>query len=124
MVGMLESFIVNICALLSNILHALWTILASKPDDLAALGPLHRDFMEGLSPRKLAEKQLKQRFLEALQTNNAQEVLEILQTSKLDIDVVLEVEDPSMVLASYKQGAGKLCVFVSVCVCAEYKCRS
>ncbi|XP_004547968.2 ankyrin repeat and SOCS box protein 4 [Maylandia zebra] len=104
MVGMLESFIVNICALLSNILHALWTILASKPDDLAALGPLDRDFMEDLSPRKLAEKQLKQRFLEALQTNNAQEVLEILQTSKLDIDVVLEVEDPSMVLASYKQG--------------------
>lgn len=117
MVGMLESFIVNICALLSNILRALWTILASKPDDLAALGPLHRDFMEDLSPRKLAEKQLKQRFLEALQTNNAQEVLEILQTSKLDIDVVLEVEDPSMVLASYKQGAGKLCAFVSVCVC-------
>lgn len=116
MVGMLESFIVNICVLVSNILHTLWTILTSKPDDLAALGPSHRDFMEDLSPRKLAENQLKQRFLEALQTNNAQEVLEILQTSKLDIDVVLEVEDPSMVLASYKQGARKLCLYVCVCV--------
>ncbi|TKS88556.1 Ankyrin repeat and SOCS box protein 4 [Collichthys lucidus] len=60
--------------------------------------------MEELSPKQLAVKQLKQQFLEALQANNAQEVLQILHTGKLDIDTVLEVEDPSMVLASYKQG--------------------
>lgn len=57
-----------------------------------------------LSPRQLALKKLKQQFLEALQANNAQKVLQILHTCKLDIDTVLEVEDPSMVLASYKQG--------------------
>lgn len=104
MVGMLESFIVNICAFFSNIRHALWTILNSEPAGLANQGPFLRDFMEELSPRKLAEKQLKERFLEALQANNAQEVLQILHTSTLDIDTVLEVDDPSMVLASYKQG--------------------
>ncbi|XP_061616390.1 ankyrin repeat and SOCS box protein 4 isoform X1 [Phyllopteryx taeniolatus] len=60
--------------------------------------------MENLSPRQLAVKQLKQSYLEALRTNNAQEVLWILHTNKLEIDTVLEVEDPSMVLASYKQG--------------------
>uniref|UniRef100_A0AAQ6IQI8 SOCS box domain-containing protein n=2 Tax=Anabas testudineus TaxID=64144 RepID=A0AAQ6IQI8_ANATE len=57
-----------------------------------------------LSPRQLALKKLKKRFLEALLANNAQEVLHILHTDKLDIDTVLEVDDPSMVLASYKQG--------------------
>uniref|UniRef100_A0A672HSE1 Ankyrin repeat and SOCS box containing 4 n=1 Tax=Salarias fasciatus TaxID=181472 RepID=A0A672HSE1_SALFA len=62
------------------------------------------DFMEELTPRKLAVKQLKEQFLEALRTNNAQEVLQILHTGKIDIDAVLEVDDPSMVLASYKQG--------------------
>uniref|UniRef100_A0A667ZJ89 Ankyrin repeat and SOCS box containing 4 n=1 Tax=Myripristis murdjan TaxID=586833 RepID=A0A667ZJ89_9TELE len=36
--------------------------------------------------------------------NDAQEVLHILHTTNLDIDTVLEVEDCSMVLASYKQG--------------------
>ncbi|XP_008287509.1 ankyrin repeat and SOCS box protein 4 isoform X2 [Stegastes partitus] len=60
--------------------------------------------MEELSPRQLAVKQLKEQFLEALQANNAQEVLKILHTDKLDIDTVLEVDDPGMVLASYKQG--------------------
>ncbi|CAB1443104.1 unnamed protein product [Pleuronectes platessa] len=60
--------------------------------------------MEEFSPRQLAVKQLKLKFLEALQTNNAQEVLQILHTGEIDIDTVLEVEDPSMVLASYKQG--------------------
>lgn len=62
------------------------------------------ELMEELSPRQLAVKQLKQQFLEALQADNAQEVLEILHTGKLDVDTVLEVDDPSMVLASYKQG--------------------
>uniref|UniRef100_A0A673AQQ1 Ankyrin repeat and SOCS box containing 4 n=1 Tax=Sphaeramia orbicularis TaxID=375764 RepID=A0A673AQQ1_9TELE len=57
-----------------------------------------------LSPRKQAAEQLKKRFLEALQANDTQEVLEILHTRKIDIDAVLEVDDPSMVLASYKQG--------------------
>ncbi|KAM9838862.1 ankyrin repeat and SOCS box protein 4 [Aulostomus maculatus] len=60
--------------------------------------------MEGMSRRQLALKQLKQQYLEALMVNNAQEVLCILHTGKVDIDAVLEVEDPSMVLASYKQG--------------------
>lgn len=57
-----------------------------------------------LSSGQLAVKKLKQQFLEALQANNAQGVLDILHIGKLDIDTVLEVEDPSMVLASYKQG--------------------
>ncbi|XP_034016746.1 ankyrin repeat and SOCS box protein 4 isoform X2 [Thalassophryne amazonica] len=60
--------------------------------------------MEELSPRQLANRQLKQRFLEALKANDAQEVLRILLTTDLDVDTVLEVDDPSMVLASYKQG--------------------
>ncbi|KAM6958972.1 ankyrin repeat and SOCS box protein 4 [Aplochiton taeniatus] len=49
-------------------------------------------------------RQLKARFLEALKSNNAREVVEILHTTELDIDTVFEVEDRSMVLASYKQG--------------------
>ncbi|XP_018522559.2 ankyrin repeat and SOCS box protein 4 [Lates calcarifer] len=60
--------------------------------------------MEELSPRQQAVKQLKQKFLKALQANDSQEVMQILHTGKLDIDTVLEVEDPSMILASYKQG--------------------
>ncbi|XP_057683680.1 ankyrin repeat and SOCS box protein 4 [Corythoichthys intestinalis] len=60
--------------------------------------------MEELSPTQLAVKQLKKRYLEALQSNNAQEVVSILRTKKIDIDTVLEVDDPGMVLASYKQG--------------------
>lgn len=62
------------------------------------------ELMDELSPRQLAVKQLKLQFLEALQADHAQEVLQILHTGKLDIDTVLEVDDPSMVLASYKQG--------------------
>lgn len=62
------------------------------------------ELMEELSPRQLAVKQLKLQFLEALQADHAQEVLQILHTGKLDIDTVLEVDDPSMILASYKQG--------------------
>ncbi|XP_071357404.1 ankyrin repeat and SOCS box protein 4 [Trachinotus anak] len=101
---MLNYFIITICAFISNLLHALWTTLLSEPTGLVGQGPSVREFMEELSPRQLAVKQLKQKFLEALQANDAQEVLRILHTSKLDIDTVLEVEDPSMVLASYKQG--------------------
>ena len=61
-------------------------------------------FMEELSPRQLAAKELKARFLAALQRNDGRAVLEILYHSDLDIDTVLEVEDRNMVLASYKQG--------------------
>lgn len=63
-----------------------------------------REYMEELNHRQLSVKQLKRKFLEALQTNDAQEVLQILQNDGLDIDTVLEVKDPEMVLASYKQG--------------------
>ncbi|XP_028284777.1 ankyrin repeat and SOCS box protein 4 isoform X1 [Parambassis ranga] len=101
MVGMLRSFIVTICTFISNLFHAVWTVL--EPDPPAqALSLL--DFMEKLSRRQLAVKQLKEQFMAALQTNNTEEVLRILHTGKLDIDTVLEVDDPSMVLASYKQG--------------------
>ena len=61
-------------------------------------------FVEELSPRQLAAKELKARFLAALQRNDGRAVLEILYHSDLDIDTVLEVEDRNMVLASYKQG--------------------
>ncbi|XP_038550675.1 ankyrin repeat and SOCS box protein 4 [Micropterus salmoides] len=105
---MVDNFITTICAFISNLLHAVWRTLVSKPAGLALpyeeRGPSFREFMEELNPRQLAVKQLKQQFLEALQANNAQQVLQILHSGKLDIDTVLEVEDPSMVLASYKQG--------------------
>uniref|UniRef100_A0A8C6S3P8 Ankyrin repeat and SOCS box containing 4 n=1 Tax=Neogobius melanostomus TaxID=47308 RepID=A0A8C6S3P8_9GOBI len=48
--------------------------------------------------------QLKRRFLEALQADDTGQVRQILDTGRLDIDTVLEVDDPSMLLASYKQG--------------------
>ncbi len=103
--GMVDTFIITICAILSNLLYAVWRTLVSY---LAApdweRGSFFREFMEELSPSQLAVKRLKQQFLEALRANNAQQVLQILHTRKLDIDVVLEVDDPSMVLASYKQG--------------------
>lgn len=94
MVDLLAALIIAICTFISNLIHALRTVIESDP----------ADFMEELSPRQLAVKQLKEQFLLALQANNAQEVLQILHTGKLDIDTVLEVDDPSMVLASYKQG--------------------
>ncbi|XP_059206700.1 ankyrin repeat and SOCS box protein 4 [Centropristis striata] len=99
---MIDTFIITICAFISNLLHAVWRTLVSQPPGLAT--PCEEELMEELSPRQLAVKQLKRQFLEALQANNAQEVMRILHTGKLDIDTVLEVEDPSMVLASYKQG--------------------
>lgn len=46
---------------------------------------------------------LKRRFLEALQADDAEQVQQILDTG-LDINTVLDVDDPSLVLASYKQG--------------------
>lgn len=107
-VGMLDSFIITICAFFSNFFYAVWRALVSELGGLAEphveRGPSLRVVMEELSPRQLAVKQLKQRFLKALQANNTEEVLQILHTNNLDIDTVLEVEDPSMVLASYKQG--------------------
>lgn len=105
---MVDTFVVAICAFIYNLLHAVWRTLVSEPAGLAApyreRGRSFGEFMEELSPRQLAVKQLRQQFLQALQANNAQEVLQMLHTRKLDIDTVLEVEDPSMVLASYKQG--------------------
>lgn len=105
---MVKAFIITICGFISNLLRVAWRSLVSEPAGIAVpqreRGLSLREFMEGLCPRELAVKQLKQQFLEALQANNAQEVMEILHTRKLDIDTVLEVDDPSMILASYKQG--------------------
>lgn len=100
MVDLLDSFIITVCAFISNLLHALRALLEFEPAGFATQIP---DFME-LTPRQQAVKQLKEQLLQALQANNTQEVLQILHTGKLDIDTVLEVDDPSMVLASYKQG--------------------
>lgn len=56
--------------------------------------------------RRAAVRQLKQRLLEAVQANDGRQVEEILCRREIDVDAVLEVEDPAMVLASYKQGEG------------------
>ncbi|XP_058474826.1 ankyrin repeat and SOCS box protein 4 isoform X1 [Solea solea] len=102
---MIHSFIIAICAFIFNLLHAVWQTLASEPTGVTVHGPsLREENMEELNPKQLAVKQLKLKFLEALQANDAQQVLQILHTGNLDIDMVLEVKDPSMVLASYKQG--------------------
>lgn len=100
---LLDSLIATVCMLISNLIHALWIIIDSE-EVLGGQSDFLQDCMEKLSPRQLAVKQLKEKFLKALQENNAEEVLQILNTGKLDIDTVLEVEDPSMLLASYKQG--------------------
>lgn len=107
--GMIDTFIITVCAFIYTLLHAAWRALVCEPTGLAApfreRGPSFRELlMEELSPRQLAVQELKLRFLAALQGNNAQEVMQILHTGKLDIDAVLEVDDPSMILASYKQG--------------------
>lgn len=81
-------------------------------------------FMEELSPRQAAVKQLKRRLLEAIKANDAQEVMKILHVGKIDIDAVLEVEDPGMVLASYKQGEEEendSPIFVLRCVLVQQK---
>lgn len=61
---------------------------------------------EEACPRRAAVRQLKQRLLEAVQANDGRQVEEILRPGEIDVDTVLEVEDPAMVLASYKQGEG------------------
>lgn len=108
---MVYAFIFTICGFISKLLRAAWTTLVSEPAVLAVpseqQGLSFRELMEDLSSKQQAVKQLKQRLLEALQANKAQEVMQILRTEKLDIDTVLEVDDPSMVLASYKQGEDK-----------------
>uniref|UniRef100_A0AAV2K7I4 SOCS box domain-containing protein n=1 Tax=Knipowitschia caucasica TaxID=637954 RepID=A0AAV2K7I4_KNICA len=57
-------------------------------------------------PRAMAElrRQLQRHFLEALQADEPLQAEQLLSTGRLDIDTVLEVDDPSMHLASYKQG--------------------
>lgn len=59
---------------------------------------------ESRASRVESARQLKARFLLALQEDDAQEVKRILRTTSIDIDTVLEVEDRDKVLASYKQG--------------------
>lgn len=101
-------FILNLCGLIINLLRAVWGASVSRPVDSAVphgeRGLAFGTFMEELSPRQAAVKQLKRRLLAAVEANDAQEVMEILHRGKIDIDAVLEVEDPGMVLASYKQG--------------------
>lgn len=97
-------FLVAVCAFVSGLLWAVWTRFLAPPVGLADPGLSFRELMEELRPRQAADKKLKQQFLDALRANNAQEVMHILHTGKLDIDTVMEVDDPSMVLASYKQG--------------------
>uniref|UniRef100_A0A8D3ARS4 Ankyrin repeat and SOCS box containing 4 n=2 Tax=Scophthalmus maximus TaxID=52904 RepID=A0A8D3ARS4_SCOMX len=99
-----KCFIITLCAFIFHCLQAVWRTLVCEPAGVAGGGPRLRDSMEELSPSQLAVKQLKMKFVEALRANDAREVLRILHTGKLDIDTVLEVEDPSNVLASYKQG--------------------
>lgn len=101
-------FILNLCGLTINLLRAVWGVLVSRPVGSAVShgerGLAFGTFMEELSPRQAAVKQLKRRLLQAIEANDAQEVMKILHGGKIDIDAVLEVEDPDMVLASYKQG--------------------
>ncbi|XP_036371886.1 ankyrin repeat and SOCS box protein 4 [Megalops cyprinoides] len=59
--------------------------------------------MQGWVKRAEAAKTMNSRFLMALQSDDADDVEEILRSS-IDIDTIFEVEDRSMILASYKQG--------------------
>ncbi|XP_072530946.1 ankyrin repeat and SOCS box protein 4 [Salminus brasiliensis] len=59
---------------------------------------------ERVSRRSEAVKELKSLFLAALQRDDAAKVEKLLRTTSIDIDTVFDVEDRSMVLASYKQG--------------------
>nr|XP_040044127.1 ankyrin repeat and SOCS box protein 4 [Gasterosteus aculeatus aculeatus] len=103
---MTDTFNIPISAFISNALHVAWRALASigfgAPH--GERGPSFTELMEESSATQLSVKQLKRRFAEALQADDAHEVMQILHTGKLDVDTVLEVEDPGMVLASYKQG--------------------
>lgn len=104
--GMTDTFNIPISAFISNALHAAWRALASigfgAPH--GERGPSFTELMEESSATQLSVKQMKRRFAEALQADDAHKVMQILHTGKLDVDTVLEVEDPGMVLASYKQG--------------------
>ncbi|XP_063755700.1 ankyrin repeat and SOCS box protein 4 isoform X2 [Eleginops maclovinus] len=104
---MIGTFLITIYVFISNLLHPAWRTLVCEWVALVEpqeRGPSFKELMEEWSPRQPAVKQLKRQFLDALQANDAQEVMKILQDGKLDIDTVLEVDDPSMLLASYKQG--------------------
>ncbi|XP_047239493.1 ankyrin repeat and SOCS box protein 4 isoform X3 [Girardinichthys multiradiatus] len=104
MVDILDSLFATVCMIIFNLVHALHAIIDPDPADLGTRSALLQEYMEEFRPRQLEVKQLKKKFLKALQENNAEEVLQILHCGKLDIDTVLEVDDPNMVLASYKQG--------------------
>ncbi|MBN3325067.1 ASB4 protein, partial [Atractosteus spatula] len=60
--------------------------------------------MEERTARSEAVKSLKDKFLQALQHNDFEQVRHILHTTNIDVDTVFEVEDRNMILASYKQG--------------------
>lgn len=60
--------------------------------------------MGDMNTKSTASKALKERFLLALKCNDYEEVQSILQSKKIDVDTVFEVQDDDMVLASYKQG--------------------
>ncbi|GCC22992.1 ankyrin repeat and SOCS box protein 4 isoform X1 [Chiloscyllium punctatum] len=60
--------------------------------------------MEVESPRARAARTLKATFLQALQNNDCKSLNEILGKKKIDVDTIFEVEDETMILASYKQG--------------------
>ncbi|XP_068094586.1 ankyrin repeat and SOCS box protein 4 isoform X2 [Hyperolius riggenbachi] len=59
---------------------------------------------EQRGPRYLANKLLKESFLQALQCNDYVAVETILNEGHVDLDTVFEVEDENLVLASYKAG--------------------
>ncbi|KAM9307905.1 ankyrin repeat and SOCS box protein 4 [Gastrophryne carolinensis] len=54
--------------------------------------------------RYLANKLVKESFLQALQANDYVTVSGILDEGKIDVDTVFEVEDENLILASYKAG--------------------
>ncbi|XP_020370185.1 ankyrin repeat and SOCS box protein 4 [Rhincodon typus] len=60
--------------------------------------------MEVESPRAHAARIIKATFLQALQNNDCKTLKEMLRKKKIDVDTVFEVEDETMILASYKQG--------------------
>ncbi|XP_037330367.2 ankyrin repeat and SOCS box protein 4 [Pungitius pungitius] len=103
---MTDAFIIPIGAFISNALHPVWRALESIGFGVPReeRGPSFPELMGESSTTQLAVKQLKRLFVEALQADDAHEVMQILHAGKLDVDTVLEVEDPNMVLASYKQG--------------------
>ncbi|XP_034561086.1 ankyrin repeat and SOCS box protein 4 [Notolabrus celidotus] len=97
---MVEALITLICGFISYLFHTLWrSFMSYEERDCSP-----KEVMEELSPRQQAAKQLKLQFLKALKANDAEQVLQILKKEKLDIHTVLEVDDPRMILASYKQG--------------------